>query len=535
MESILHRGLSPLRWQVSVLISDKVNDELKNHPNFKTLSMGIYQLKNVQEEVEVFAIADEELKMPVPNSLQGKTKERESTPLPRVKKLPLGGWMQRALNRLAHVSIQLRTKIWLTVLRSCRCFHFTLLFPCTTGKNLLDNYNNEVQNLANTISMGVEIALTEENFEGVQTAMGFVKDDPRLQYVKLLMTDTLWNKEHTQFLLKDSVLKTFPEKSATRPDSYPDNSVIKKRSPFSTEMMSGAIELGLNTTIIQQDKKKIRDASLIVSGVVFIIGILLGFALSRSISVPVLALRDAADKVGKGDLTQRVVNKSGDEIGELATAFNKMVTDLEKAREERNKANHDLAIANDALNQTVSDLKATQDQLVQAEKMASLGQLTAGIAHEINNPINFVSANIQPLKDDLKDILEIVGVYEKVIKEHLPEKEANEVQQLRENIKIEMTLKEVNDLLKGMEEGAKRTSEIVKGLRNFSRLDQNVFLSANINESLDSCLVLLHNSYKNRIKIVTTIWRNTRGGLSARTDQPGLYEYPFQCHSGYPG
>jgi len=400
------------------------------------------------------------------------------------------------------MKFKLKAKIWLTVFAIVSMFSFFSLyyFPAQQEKYLLDNYNNEVQNLANTISLGVEIALTEENFEGVQTAMGFVKDDPRLQYVKLLMTDTMWNNDHTQFLLKDSVLKTFPEKSTTRPDSYTD-SIIKKRSPFSTEMMSGAIELGLNTTIIQQDKKKIRNASLIVSGVVFIIGILLGFGLSRSISVPVLALRDAADKVGKGDLTQRVVNRSGDEIGELAAAFNKMVTDLEKAREERNKANHDLAIANDALNQTVSDLKATQDQLIQAEKMASLGQLTAGIAHEINNPINFVSANIQPLKDDLKDILEIVAVYEKVIKEHLPEKEANEVQQIREKIKIDTTLKEVNDLLKGMEEGAKRTSEIVKGLRNFSRLDQNVFLSANINESLDSCLVLLHNSYKNRIKI----------------------------------
>ncbi len=402
------------------------------------------------------------------------------------------------------MNFKLKAKIWLTVFAIVSMFSFFSLyyFPAQQEKNLLDNYDNEVQNLANTISLGVEIALTEENFEGVQTAMGFVKGDPRLQYVKLLITDTMWNKDHTQFLLKDSVLKTFPEKSATRPGSYDDNSIIKKRSPFSTEMMSGAIELGLNTSIIQQDKKKIRNASLIVSGVVFIIGILLGFGLSRSISVPVLALRDAADKVGKGDLTQRVVNRSGDEIGELATAFNKMVADLERARAERNKANLDLAAANDALNQTVSDLKATQDQLVQAEKMASLGQLTAGIAHEINNPINFVSANIQPLKDDLRDILEIVGVYEKLIKEYLPEKEADKVQQLRENIKIDMTLKEVNDLLKGMEEGAKRTSEIVRGLRNFSRLDQNVFLSADINESLDSCLVLLTNSYKNRIKIV---------------------------------
>ena len=140
--------------------------------------------------------------------------------------------------------------------------------------------------------------------------------------------------------------------------------------------------------------------------------------------------------------------------------------------------------------------------MVQAEKMASLGQLTAGIAHEINNPINFVSANIQPLKDDLKDILEMVKFMRKLSKNIYPKRKHNEVSKLKENIKIEMTLKEVNDLLKGMEEGAKRTSEIVKGLRNFSRLDQNVFLSANINESLDSCLVLLHNSYKNRIKIV---------------------------------
>ncbi len=400
------------------------------------------------------------------------------------------------------MKIKLKTKIWLTVLAIVSMFSFFSLyyFPRQQERNLLDNYNSEVQNLANTISLGVEIALTEENFEGVQTAMGFVKDDPRLQFVKLLMTDTMWNKDHTQFLLKDSVLKTFPEKSTTLSDST-ENSIIRKRSPFNTEIMSGAIELGLNTTIIQQDKKKIRNTSLIVSGVVFVIGILLGFGLARNISVPVLALRDAADKVGKGDLTQRVVNRSGDEIGELATAFNKMVSDLEKAREERNKANADLAKANEALNQTVSDLKATQDQLVQAEKMASLGQLTAGIAHEINNPINFVSANIKPLKDDLRDILGLVEVYEKAIKEHLPKKEAGELQQLRENIKMDMTLQEVNDLLKGMEEGAKRTSEIVKGLRNFSRLDQNVFLSANINESLDSCLVLLNNSYKNRIKI----------------------------------
>jgi len=316
----------------------------------------------------------------------------------------------------------------------------------------------------------------------------------------LHVMDTVWNKDHIPHL-KDTVIKTFPEESMDTRSGREDKSVIRKTSPFNSKIMSGVIEVGLNTDIIERDKRKIRNTSLVASAAVLAIGILIGFWLSRSISVPVLALRDAANKVGEGDLTPRVINNSGDEIGELARAFNKMVEDLYKAREGLNTANLDLTSTNETLHKTVTDLKATQDQLIQAEKMASLGQLTAGIAHEINNPINFVSANIQPLKDDLKDILEIVAVYEKVIKEHLPEKEANEVQQIREKIKIDTTLKEVNDLLKGMEEGAKRTSEIVKGLRNFSRLDQNVFLSANINESLDSCLVLLHNSYKNRIKI----------------------------------
>src|SRR5204862_2137879 len=69
-------------------------------------------------------------------------------------------------------------------------------------------------------------------------------------------------------------------------------------------------------------------------------------------------------------------------------------------------------------------------------------------------------------------------------------------------MKMETPMKEMTDMLNGMDEGVRRASEIVKGLRNFSRLDQNVFLSANLNESLDSCLVLLYNSYKERIKII---------------------------------
>src|SRR6187431_502914 len=124
--------------------------------------------------------------------------------------------------------ITLKTKIWFTVLTIVLMFSFFSLyyFPLQQEKYLLNNYNTEVQNLANTISLGVEIALTEENFEGVKTAMSFVKDDHRLQFVNLLLTDTLWSDDHREFLLKDSVLQTFPERLAGEHLMYPENTII---------------------------------------------------------------------------------------------------------------------------------------------------------------------------------------------------------------------------------------------------------------------------------------------------------------------
>lgn len=401
--------------------------------------------------------------------------------------------------------ITLKTKIWLTVLTIVLMFSYFILlyFPSRQEQYLLKNYNNEVQNLANTVAVGVEIAINEQNFRGITKEIEIVKNDNRLSFVRLVEEDSIWNGSHTKFSIHDSTLKTFPD-SASLPSIISTNdSMIVKRASLNTKIMNGngAIIVGFKTNAITQIIKRIRLISLVVSGAVCLIAILIGFWLSRNISVPVLELREAARKVGEGDLNQHVKNSSRDEIGELAKAFNKMVGDLARAREELSKANLNLAETNETLNRTVEDLKAAQEQLIQAEKMASLGQLTAGIAHEINNPINFVSANIQPLKDDMADILSLATCYEAVIREKHLEKEFEGIGALKEKYDIEVTLKEVNDLLKGIEEGAKRTSEIVKGLRNFSRLDQNVFRRANLNESLESTLVLLHSAYKNRIEI----------------------------------
>jgi two-component system, NtrC family, sensor kinase len=120
----------------------------------------------------------------------------------------------------------------------------------------------------------------------------------------------------------------------------------------------------------------------------------------------------------------------------------------------------------DALEQ----LKSAQAQLVHAEKMASLGTLTAGIAHEINNPVNFIRASVSPLRRDVEQLLD--GT--------LDDHDRAEVRD------------EVHKLLRGIEEGAGRTAEIVKGLRTFSRLDEDELKAVDLHEGIESTLALLH-------------------------------------------
>lgn len=402
--------------------------------------------------------------------------------------------------------INLKAKIWLTILTIVLLFSFFtfLYFPARQEEYLLRNYNNEVQNLANTVAVGVEIAINEQNFKGIKKEIEIVKNDPRLSFVSLLEEDTVWTGKPGQFIIKDTVITSFPENVSVQSETSSNGMLIIKRASLNTKLMNGngAIQLGFKTTEITEIKKRIGRVSFIVSALVFLIAILVGFWLARNISKPILALRESAIRVGEGDLEQRVKKSTVDEIGDLTDSFNKMVEDLGKARMALKQANISLASTNEALKESMDELKNAQEQLLQAEKMASLGQLTAGIAHEINNPINFVSANIAPLKEDLADILRVLVCYDKIVKEKFQEKEFLEIKKLKEDVQYDLTIREVTKLLTGIEDGARRTSEIVKGLRNFSRADQNVFRKTNLNECLESTLTLLHSSYKNRIEIV---------------------------------
>ncbi|MBW3584771.1 MAG: hybrid sensor histidine kinase/response regulator, partial [Cyanobacteria bacterium 0813] len=143
------------------------------------------------------------------------------------------------------------------------------------------------------------------------------------------------------------------------------------------------------------------------------------------------------------------------------------------------------------LEQTLTELKKTQAQLIQKEKMASLGQLVAGIAHEINNPVSFIYGNIALATDYAGDLLRLVELY----RHYYPHPVAEIIGEL-DAIQPEFIADDYPKLLNSMTEGASRISEIVLSLRNFSRLGEQKYKPVDIHQGIDNTLVILQHRLK---------------------------------------
>ncbi len=214
--------------------------------------------------------------------------------------------------------------------------------------------------------------------------------------------------------------------------------------------------------------------------------ILLSFALADRINILKKEKEDSQAK------TMEALRENERIVREQNVILEAKVTER---TQELQKSNSDLSAA-------LTDLKEAQAQLVDAEKMASLGQLTAGIAHEINNPINFVVSNINPLKRDIQDLLDVLEKYDGIKDEKEFNQKLKEINDFKEQLDLNYVTEEINLLLKGINDGANRTAEIVKSLRTFSRLDESDLKKADINDGLDSTLLLLNSSLSEKISVV---------------------------------
>ncbi len=140
---------------------------------------------------------------------------------------------------------------------------------------------------------------------------------------------------------------------------------------------------------------------------------------------------------------------------------------------------------------TLRELQRTQTQLIHSEKMSSIGNMVAGVAHEINNPVNFIHGNLIPASEYTKDLLRLVELYQ----QHYPNP-TEEIQAEIADIDLDFLKEDLVKLLQSMRVGTQRIREIVLSLRNFSRLDEAEFKQVDIHEGLDSTLMILHNRLK---------------------------------------
>ncbi len=156
-----------------------------------------------------------------------------------------------------------------------------------------------------------------------------------------------------------------------------------------------------------------------------------------------------------------------------------------------------------ALEQKLKQIKEMQSQLVQSERLASLGQLTAGIAHELNDPINYLYGGVIGLQHLTTDILDLLELYTQLEDSNHFEEQLTRIREFKDKIYFAETLSNISELTRVVKEGAERSIEIIRGLQNFARPSDTEARAADMHELIDKTLLLLRGKWKNNIEIHT--------------------------------
>lgn len=228
-----------------------------------------------------------------------------------------------------------------------------------------------------------------------------------------------------------------------------------------------------------------------------IVATLMGYVTSRCIAHPIVRLNQASQAMASGNLDQVVDNSNIQEFNRLAHSFNYMAGQLRKSFNdlENSKAELEDRVEERTaeLKTILSELQRTQAQVIQNEKMSSLGQLVAGVAHEINNPVNFIHGNISHLNEYTQDLLQMIYLYQQRYASDDPE-----IKAFAEKIDLEFIIEDLQKMMSSIRMGTERIRNIVLSLRNFSRMDEAEFKVVNIHEGIESTLLILQHRLKDK-------------------------------------
>jgi signal transduction histidine kinase len=228
-----------------------------------------------------------------------------------------------------------------------------------------------------------------------------------------------------------------------------------------------------------------------------IVATTIGIFTTRWIAHPILRLNQLTQAIASGDLHQTLPQGNIHELNTLAHSFNQMAGKLSESFIALENSNAELEERVEErtieLKTALSELQRTQAQVVQSEKMSSLGQLVAGIAHEINNPVNFIHGNLTHLDEYTQNLLEMIYLYQERHSSNDPE-----IQALAEEIDLEFLIEDLQKMLSSMKMGTERIRNIVLSLRNFSRMDEAEFKAVDIHEGIESTLLILQHRLKDK-------------------------------------
>ncbi|MEG4392327.1 ATP-binding protein [Microcoleus sp. BROC3] len=208
----------------------------------------------------------------------------------------------------------------------------------------------------------------------------------------------------------------------------------------------------------------------------FATAILLVDLMPQALALPSPAQLESANRLLEAEIVERQLAEA---------ALQKAKEELEIRVEERTA---ELKCQTQQLEQALSELKQAQSNLIQSEKMSSLGQLVAGVAHEINNPINFIYGNVTPAREYADSLLEVVNIYQEQYPNPLPA-----VKEKLKSVDLDFIKSDLRQILISIKKGAERILGIVKSLRIFSRHDEAEMKLADIHEGIDSTLMILQS------------------------------------------
>jgi signal transduction histidine kinase len=278
----------------------------------------------------------------------------------------------------------------------------------------------------------------------------------------------------------------------------------------------GSYLVGIKESSIQQTLHSLgMRGYLIGSGMVLLVGIL-AVPMAEMFTQPLRRLAKLAQGMEQGSGGFGELRDRADEVGILAQELDQMTGRMDQQLVVVQVSEQQLRLQTRELEVALQELSSAQSHLVQSEKMSSLGQLVAGVAHEINNPVNFIYGNLKHTDLYVQDLISLIMLYQEGFPEGNPAIDA-----MLEEIDWEFMLKDVPQTIASMKMGADRIKEIVLSLRTFSRMDEAEYKLADIEEGIESTLTILNH----RLKATSS-----RGEIVVRREFCGLEK--VECYAG---